>query len=42
MDFSKPYEPPAEIAAAPAEEPSNRRGAKNDAQVPALFKRRAA
>jgi ATP-dependent RNA helicase RhlE len=42
MDFNKPYEPPAEIAAAPAQEPSNRRGGKNDAQVPALFKRRAA
>jgi len=42
MDFNKPYEPSAEISAAPAEEPSSRRGSKNDAQVPALFKRRAA
>jgi len=42
MDFSKPYEPSAEVAAAPAEEPSNRRGGKTETQVPALFKRRAA
>jgi len=42
MDFNKPYEPPAQLAAAPAEEPSKSRTAKNEAQVPALFKRRAA
>jgi len=42
MDFNKPYEPSAEVAAAPSEETSSRRGGKTEAQVPALFKRRAA
>ena len=42
MDFNKPYEPSAEVAAAPAQEPTSRRNGKAEPQVPALFKRRAA